>query len=78
MNPAKRPRVWKRTENGYDKANVGLEVEVFDAVPKNLTPRIRRMYYDTSHKGNSGAGHTFPDVLEDKEKMAIIEYLKTI
>jgi mono/diheme cytochrome c family protein len=78
MNPTKRPKVWKRTEDGYDKTKVGLEVEEFDAVPKNLTPRIRRMYYDTSHKGNSAAGHTFPDVLNADEKVAVIEYLKTL
>jgi hypothetical protein len=36
------------------------------------------MYYDTSHKGNSAAGHTFPDVLDAEEKMAVIEYLKTL
>ncbi len=78
INPTKRPKVWKRTEDGYDKTNVGLEVEVFDAVPENLTPRIRRMYYDTSHKGNSAAGHEFPDALNAEEKMAVIEYLKTL
>jgi len=78
LNPSKRPKVWKRTEDGYDKIKVGLEVEEFDAVPEKLSPRIRRMYYDTSHKGNGAAGHTFPDVLDDQEKMAVIEYLKTL
>src|SRR5262249_43494276 len=32
MNPAKRPKVWKRSEDGYDKQKVGLEIEQFDAV----------------------------------------------
>jgi len=78
MNPSKRPKVWKRTENGYDQTKVGLEVEEFEAVPDGLSPRVRRMYYDTSHVGNSAAGHTFPDALNDDEKMAVIEYLKTL
>jgi mono/diheme cytochrome c family protein len=78
MNPTKRPKVWKRTEDGYDKTKVGLEVQVFDAVPENVNPRIRRMYYDTTHKGNSAAGHTFADVLDSAGKMAVIEYLKTL
>lgn len=79
MNPAKRPKVWKRTEDGYDQVKVGLEVEEFDAVPENLpSPRIRRMYYDTTHVGNSAEGHTFPDALNDEEKRAVIEYLKTL
>jgi mono/diheme cytochrome c family protein len=78
MNPSQRPVVWKRTEDGYDQAKVGLEVEQFDAVPAGLSSRQRRMYYDTTHVGNSAAGHTFPDVLDDEEKLAVIEYLKTL
>lgn len=78
MNPTKRPVVWKRTDDGYDQKKVGLEVEVFDAVPENLPSRIKRMYYDTTHIGNSAAGHTFPDALSDEEKIAVIEYLKTL
>jgi len=78
MNPSQRPKVWKRTEDGYDQMNVGLEVKLFDAVPENLPTRIRRMYYDTSHTGNSAAGHDFPDVLDAEEKQAVIEYLKTL
>lgn len=78
MNPSSRPQVWKRTDYGYDKVNVGLEVEVFDSVPEGLTDRVRRMYYDTNHFGNSNSGHTFPDALESDEKLAVIEYLKTL
>jgi cytochrome c peroxidase len=78
MNPDKRPKVWKRSENGYDQKKVGLEAEEFDAVPETKTSRERRMYYDTTHIGNSAAGHTFPEVLNDDEKMAVIEYLKTL
>ena len=78
MNPNARPKVWKRTENGYDAEKVGLEVEVLDAVPEGLSERVRRMYYDTSHVGNSAAGHDFPDILDDEEKRAVIEYLKTL
>ncbi|MBX3411491.1 MAG: hypothetical protein KF708_02145 [Pirellulales bacterium] len=78
MNPAQRPAVWKRSEDGYDQSKVGLEVERLDAVPEGLSNRQRRMYYDTNHVGNSAAGHTFPDVLDEQEKLAVIEYLKTL
>lgn len=78
MDSSSRPKVWKRTETGYDQVKVGLEVEVFDSVPEGLTDRIRRMYYDTTHFGNSNAGHTFPDELNAEEKLAVIEYLKTL
>jgi hypothetical protein len=36
------------------------------------------MYYDTSHVGNSAAGHNYPDELNADEKLAVIEYLKTL
>ena len=78
MYPDWRPTVWKRTEDGYDQQKVGLEVETFDEVPQDLSSRQRRMYYDTRHVGNSAAGHTFPDVLSDEEKQAVLEYLKTL
>lgn len=78
MHSSERPKIWKRTENGYDQVKVGLEIEEFDAVPENLTSRERRMYYDTTHIGNSAEGHTFPDALSKDEKLAVIEYLKTL
>lgn len=78
MNPAERPKIWKRSENGYDQVKVGMEVEEFESIPENLSARQRRMYYDTSHVGNSAAGHTFPDDLDADEKKAVIEYLKTL
>lgn len=78
MNPTERPKVWKRTENGYDQKNVGLEVETLAAVPEGLSSRQARYYYDTTHVGNSNAGHTFPDELTANEKVAVIEYLKTL
>ncbi len=78
MNPSKRPKIWKRSEDGYDQKKVGLDVQEFDSVPENLIARQRRMYYDTNHIGNSAEGHTFPDVLSDQEKSDVIEYLKTL
>ncbi len=78
LNQQERPVVWKRTEDGYDSTKVGLEVKTFDAVPPDLSPRHRRMHYDTTHTGNSAAGHPFPDVLSADEKRAVVEYLKTL
>jgi mono/diheme cytochrome c family protein len=78
VNPSQRPKVWRRSENGYDTLKVGLEVEELQSVPQNLSARQRRMYYDTSHVGNDAGGHTFPDVLDVEEKTAVIEYLKTL
>ncbi len=80
MNSSERPGIWRRTEDGYDQEKVGLEVATFDEVPAEAAKigRERRKYFDTSKNGKSAAGHTFPDALEEAEKHAVLEYLKTL
>ena len=80
LHPDQRPKVWTRTEDGYDQKHVGLEVTTFDALPEEAmaSPKDRRRYFDTSRHGKSAAGHKFPDVLKEEEKQAVLEYLKTI
>ncbi|PCJ65428.1 MAG: hypothetical protein COA73_02400 [Candidatus Hydrogenedentota bacterium] len=79
FNIDERPAVWKRSDNGYDNVRVGLEAESFDSVPETNTDRERRLYYDTSVVGSSNQGHTFPDdELDEDEKIAVLEYLKTL
>ena len=74
-----RPVVWKRTEDGYDRDKVGLEVESLDSVPRSVKATAhRRRYFDTKKSGKSAAGHTFPNVLDEDEKQALLEYLKTL
>ena len=41
-----------------------------------LSAKKEMIYWD--HVGNSAEGHTFPDVLDDGEKKAVMEYLKTL
>ena len=79
LNSAKRPVVWKRTENGYDQQRVGLEVAEFDALPDEAKSNYaRRSHFDTTKAGKSAAGHTFPDSLSESEKRSLLEYLKTL
>jgi mono/diheme cytochrome c family protein len=79
LHPGDRPRVWRRSEEGYDQQRVGLEVRTFDKVPDDVrTNRERRQYFDTSHFGKSAAGHLFVDELDESEKQAVLEYLKTL
>jgi hypothetical protein len=44
----------------------------------DLPPFERRKVYDTTQPGRSNAGHTFGDKLSEAERMALIEYLKTL
>lgn len=79
LHSESRPAVWKRTEDGYDRDKVGLEVETFDTVPATVKfPAHRRRYFDTKLSGKSAAGHTFPNVLDEEQKRALLEYLKTL
>lgn len=79
FNMDERPAIWKREDLGYDQERVGLQVAEFDAVPEGLNSRERRMYYNTAVSGSSNAGHPFPDdTLSDDEKVAVMEYLKTL
>lgn len=75
----RRPAVWRRSEDGYDRRRVGLEVTEYDAMP----PEVRhgdekRMYFNTRLPSKSAAGHEFPETLSEDEKLAVIEYLKTL
>jgi hypothetical protein len=80
LTPDERPKIWKRTEHGYDHTKVGLEVTAYDKVPDDArTPHDKRLHYDTSLRGLGNKGHRFPvNELSDKEKKALLEYLKTL
>ena len=83
LHPEQRPAVWKRTPTGYDQTRVGLEVEELEKMPagmgqEKLTSAERRRRFDTSKPGKSAKGHDFPDALDEDEKTAVLEYLKTL
>ncbi|MBI1785756.1 cytochrome c [Candidatus Sumerlaeota bacterium] len=79
FNPSQRPKIWKRDENGYDQKNLGLVYESADAVPDGLSSTQRRAWYDTTASSHGNGGHLFPDQeLNADEKIAVMEYLKTL
>lgn len=79
LHSGERPKVWSRSEDGYDRQRVGLEISELSEVPKGLKSGAqRRQFFDTSRNGKSAAGHTFPDALDEAEKSAVLEYLKTL
>ncbi|MCH7726127.1 MAG: c-type cytochrome [Planctomycetes bacterium] len=79
LHPAKRPVVWRRSEDGYDSKKVGLEFQQFDDVPRAARRTAeQRRYFDTRRFGKSSVGHPFPDDLNEAEKTAVLEYLKTL
>ena len=79
LHPDHRPRVWLRSEDGYDRQHVGLDVQTFERVPDSASSRYeRRRYFDTSRPSKSASGHRFPDALDEPERAAVLEYLKTL
>jgi hypothetical protein len=78
-----RPRIFTRTfrggEDDYDRAKLGVKVTVLDRAPDPALPAFeRRKVYDTSQPGRGNGGHTFGDRLTEDERLAVIEYLKTL
>ncbi|NDC63913.1 MAG: cytochrome c, partial [Planctomycetia bacterium] len=79
LHPAARPAVWRRTPTGYDRRRVGLEVVEHASMPaERLSPADRRGFFDTTRPGKAATGHDFPDALDEGEKTAVLEYLKTL
>jgi mono/diheme cytochrome c family protein len=79
LHPETRPAGWKRTEEGYDQKRIGLEVTEFEKIPADITlGSERRTYFDTRPPGKSAAGHLFPNALNEAEKRAVLEYLKSL
>jgi mono/diheme cytochrome c family protein len=84
LNSKARPKVFTRSFRtdlaSYDPEKLGWKVEVLKEGPdpKQLSLLEFRKIYDTSKPGRGNGGHTFGDHLSDAERMAVIEYLKTL
>lgn len=73
LNSKLRPTYWSRDFNNlqYDYEQVGWKF-TREAAPSGTT------VYNTTLPGYGNYGHTFGDKLTDKERKAVIEYLKTL
>jgi mono/diheme cytochrome c family protein len=83
LNSNTRPKVFTRSyrtgEADYDPMRLGWKVTVLEKPPGADAPGFeRRKVYDTAQPGRGNGGHTFGDDLTDDERMAVIEYLKTL
>lgn len=73
LNSKKRPQFWKRN---FTKPEYNYDVPgyVFEATASAKDKET----YNTTLKGYGNQGHYFGDRLTDKERKALIEYLKTL
>jgi mono/diheme cytochrome c family protein len=83
LNSKARPKVYTRSyrtdKEDYDPVHLGWKVTVLDGPPDaKLSAYERRKVYDTTQRGRSNGGHTFGDKLTEDERLAVVEYLKTL
>ena len=78
-----RPKIFTRSFRGekddYDPVRLGMKVTVLHEPADPSSPAIAlRKVYDTTQPGRGNGGHLFGDKLSEEERMAVIEYLKTL
>ena len=73
LNSKLRPKYWKRSFDSYDydMQKLGWKYTTMESKEDNLT-------YDTTIPAYHNTGHTFGDDLSNEERLAVIEYLKTL
>jgi hypothetical protein len=69
--PADRPKLFYRGYNVFDPNNVGFVSQGPDAEREGFR-------YDVAQPGNSNQGHLFGTQLPERDKDALVEYLKTL
>ena len=83
LNSKARPKLFTRSyrtgQEDYDPDKVGLKITLLEKGPESDLPGIeQRKRYDTTRPGRGNGGHTFGDDLTEAERLAVIEYLKTL
>ena len=84
LRSSERPRVFRRPAStdfaNYDKVNVGWLVEPLSAAPdvSRMPTHEARYIFDAGRFGLGNGGHIFGDKLSKDDRMALIEYLKTL
>jgi hypothetical protein len=83
LNSKTRPKIFTRNyrtgKEEYDPVKVGWRITQLENSPDPaLSGWERRRIYDTTQPGRANTGHTFGDEFTEDERMAVIEYLKTL
>ncbi len=80
LDSTTRPAYWTRTfsSTDYDQAAIGWKFTALDHGQAGVTGSTKTSIYDTTQPGYGNAGHTFGDALDDDDRTALLEYLKTL
>ena len=82
LDSKSRPSVWRHTvkdasdPDSYDSVNMGWSHEI-PSEDKATADEPQRIY-DTRLPGYANSGHTFGDHFSDSQRLAVLEYLKTL
>jgi mono/diheme cytochrome c family protein len=83
LNSKVRPKIYTRSfhtgEEAYDPAKLGWKIQELANLRDAASPGFeRRKIYDTTQRGRGNGGHLYGDKLTEEERLAVIEYLKTL
>lgn len=81
LDSSARPTYWTRSfdSTDYDPSALGWKHEALDhGHAGEPSADQRKRIYDTTQPGYGNAGHTFGDALSPADRLAVIEYLKTL
>lgn len=79
LEPRLRPVVWRHNGDQRDPQLIGVSYQSLAEVPATAkSANEKREYYDTRQTGKSNAGHDFAGALDKDQKLALLEYLKTL
>jgi len=82
LNPGRRPLVWEKSADpdDYDLVKVGMRYRPLEnsSWHSDLSRGQQGLVYDTTKAGHSNQGHDYPDLLDEDEKRAVLEFLKLL
>lgn len=94
LNSSARPKAWSRpTTNAFAYSTVRVGIAYGDESNTDLAARAKRIekqdigsaeriafrsIYDTTKEGRHNTGHTFGDAMNEGERFAVIEFLKSL
>lgn len=77
--PTRFTRSYQTEKEDYDPVKLGWKItELSEPMDPRQPASEQRKTYDSTLRGRGNTGHTFGDKLSEEERMAVIEYLKTL
>jgi mono/diheme cytochrome c family protein len=76
--PMRFTRSYRTASEDYDSVKLGWKYSEVGPPDPRASLREQRKVYDTTQPGRGNRGHIYGDELTEEQRMAVIEYLKTL